>query len=70
MATTADRVKDAQAGMNFLRTRSEIAVTGIGLIGHGEGGNVAALAAAEPLPPAFIVLLAAYGIPGQQVLVQ
>ncbi|WP_196953921.1 alpha/beta hydrolase family protein [Hymenobacter guriensis] len=69
-ATTADLVKDAQAGLNFLRTRPEIELTHIGLIGHGEGGNVALMAAAEPLPPAFVVLLAAYGIPGQDVLVQ
>ncbi|GAA3947203.1 alpha/beta hydrolase family protein [Hymenobacter algoricola] len=68
--TTADLVKDAQAGLNFLRIRPEIDVAHIGLIGHGEGGNVATLAAAEPLPPAFVVLLAAYGMPGQQVLVQ
>ncbi|TGE17179.1 alpha/beta hydrolase family protein [Hymenobacter elongatus] len=69
-ATTADLVKDAQAGLNFLRTRPEVDVSHIGLIGHGEGGNIATLAAAEPLPPTFIVLMAAYGVPGQQVLLQ
>ena len=68
--TTADLVSDAQAGMNFLRTRPEIDLAHLGLIGHGEGGNVALLAAAQPLPPAFVVTLAAYGLPGRDIVVQ
>lgn len=69
-ASIADLTTDIQAGMNFLRTRPEIDVTRIGLIGHGEGGNVALLAAAQPLPPAFVVALAAYGLPGNTVILQ
>ncbi|WP_035565870.1 alpha/beta hydrolase family protein [Hymenobacter sp. IS2118] len=68
--STADLVSDAQAGMNFLRTRPEIDLAHLGLIGHGEGGNVALLAAAQPLPPAFVVALAAYGLPGREIVVQ
>ncbi|WP_158010193.1 alpha/beta hydrolase family protein [Hymenobacter glacialis] len=68
--TTDDLVSDAQAGMNFLRTRPEIDLAHLGLIGHGEGGNVALLAAAQPLPPAFVVALAAYGLPGRDIVVQ
>ncbi|MDB5233735.1 MAG: hypothetical protein JWR44_728, partial [Hymenobacter sp.] len=68
--TTADLVSDAQAGMNYLRTRPEIDLSHLGLIGHGEGGNVALLAAALPLPPAFVVALAAYGLPGRDIVVQ
>ena len=68
--TTADLVSDAQAGMNYLRTRPEIDLSHLGLIGHGEGGNVALLAAAQPLPPAFVVALAAYGLPGRDIVVQ
>ncbi len=68
--TTADLVSDAQAGLNFLRTRPEIDLAHLGLIGHGEGGNVALLAAAQPLPPAFVVTLAAYGLPGRDIVVQ
>jgi alpha-beta hydrolase superfamily lysophospholipase len=68
--TTADLVSDAQAGLNFLRTRPEIDLSHLGLIGHGEGGNVALLAAAQPLPPAFVVTLAAYGLPGRDIVVQ
>ncbi|MBJ6107751.1 alpha/beta fold hydrolase [Hymenobacter sp. BT523] len=68
--TTADLVSDAQAGLNYLRTRPEIDLAHLGLVGHGEGGNVALLAAAQPLPPAFVVALAAYGLPGRDIVVQ
>ena len=69
-ATTADLVSDAQAGLNYLRTRPEIDLSHLGLVGHGEGGNVALLAAAQPLPPAFVVTMAAYGLPGRDIVVQ
>ncbi|MBO2008579.1 alpha/beta hydrolase [Hymenobacter negativus] len=68
--TTADLVSDAQAGLNYLRTRPEIDLSHLGLVGHGEGGNVALLAAAQPLPPSFVVTLAAYGLPGRDIVVQ
>ena len=68
--TTADLVSDAQAGMNYLRTRPEIDLAHLGLVGHGEGGNVALLAAAQPLPPAFVVALAPYGMLGRDIVVQ
>nr|GFB24161.1 hypothetical protein [Tanacetum cinerariifolium] len=52
--STTQRVGDAQAALNFLRTRPEIDLLHLGLVGHGEGANVALLAAAQPLPPAFV----------------
>ncbi|RYY14883.1 MAG: hypothetical protein EOO36_13515 [Cytophagaceae bacterium] len=67
-ATTTQRVGDAQAALNFLRTRPEVDLLHLGLIGHGEGANVALLAAAQPLPPAFVVALAGYGLPGFETL--
>ena len=66
--TLAERSIDAIAALNFLRTRSQVDVTRLGLIGHGEGGNVALLAAAQPLAPTFVVALAAAGLPGREVL--
>ena len=69
-ATTAELVSDAQAGLNFLRTRPEIDLSHLGLVGHGEGGNVALLAAAQPLPPAYVVAMAAYGLPGRDIVLQ
>lgn len=69
-ATTADLVTDAQAALGFLRTRPELIATRLGLIGHGEGGNVALLAAGLPQPPAFVVGLAPYGLPGRTIAMQ
>lgn len=68
LATTADLVRDAQAGLGFLRMRPSVDPLRTGLIGHGEGGNVALLAAAQPLPPSFVVTLAASGLIGQDLL--
>jgi len=69
-ATTADLVSDAEAALNFLRTRPEVNLDRLGLIGHGEGGNVALLTATQPLPPAFVIGLAPYGLPGSEIAVQ
>ena len=66
--TTAELVHDAQACISYLRTRSNIDPARTGLIGHGEGGNVALLAAAQPVPPAFVVTLAAVGVDGLDLL--
>ncbi len=67
-ATTAVLVGDVQAAVNFLRSRLEVNISRIGLIGHGEGANVALLAAGQALPPAFVVSLAGYGLTGEQTL--
>jgi fermentation-respiration switch protein FrsA (DUF1100 family) len=69
-ATTAMLVSDVQAALNFLRSQLAININRIGVIGHGEGANVALLAAAKPLPPAFVVSLAGYGLTGEQTLLQ
>lgn len=69
-ATTAMLVSDVQAALNFLRARLEVNINRIGVVGHGEGANVALLAAAQPLPPAFVVSLAGYGLTGEQTLLQ
>ena len=69
-ATTAMLVSDVQAGLNFLRSRFEISIGHIGVVGHGEGANVALLTAGGPLPPAFVVSLAGYGLTGEQTLLQ
>ncbi len=69
--TTADLVSDAQAALVLLRTRQLIDQRYIGLLGHGEGANVALLAAAEQeaaAAPAFVVALAGYGVPGREVV--
>lgn len=68
-ATTADFVSDAQAALTFLRAQKLVAAHRVGLLGHGEGANVALLAAAGPgRAPAFVVSLAGYGQLGSEVL--
>jgi pimeloyl-ACP methyl ester carboxylesterase len=70
-ATTADLVTDAQAALTYLRTRPLVAAGRVGLLGHGEGANVALLAAATPnRAPAFVVSLAGYGQTGYDVLLR
>jgi pimeloyl-ACP methyl ester carboxylesterase len=66
--TLADRSADALAALNYLRTRPQVDVTRLGLIGHGEGGNVALLASAQLLAPTFVVAMAAAGLPGRELL--
>jgi pimeloyl-ACP methyl ester carboxylesterase len=66
--TPTQRATDVQAALNYLRTRPEADLLHLGLIGHGEGANVALLVAAQPLPPAFVVGLGAYGLPGYETL--
>ncbi|WP_035558863.1 alpha/beta hydrolase family protein [Hymenobacter sp. IS2118] len=70
-ATTADFVTDAAAAVAFLRKRPLISAQRVGLLGHGEGGNVALLAAmAGRQAPSFVVSLAGYGQPGFDVLLR
>ncbi|RTQ52229.1 alpha/beta hydrolase [Hymenobacter gummosus] len=69
-ATPLDLAKDAQVALNFLRSRPRIDIAQLGLIGHGLGGNVALQVAAQPLPPAFVVVLGAAGLPGTEFMAQ
>jgi len=57
-STTADFAEDALAGITFLKSRQEINPKKIGIIGHSEGGTVAALAASKSSDVAFIVSMA------------
>lgn len=62
-ATSADFASDAVAALDFLKDKSNIDPSRIGLLGHSEGGMVATMVAAEHTDVAFLVLLAAPGIP-------
>lgn len=68
LATTADLALDAQAALNYLRVRPSIDPARTGVIGHGEGGNVALLTASQPQPPNFVVGLAVAGLGGLELL--
>lgn len=65
-ATTTDFAEDVVAGVMFLRAVKEIDRGHIGIIGHSEGGTMAALATARCADVAFMVSLAGVAIDGLQ----
>jgi fermentation-respiration switch protein FrsA (DUF1100 family) len=67
-ATSMDFATDAEAAIDYLKTRKEINPKKIGLIGHSEGGLIAPTIASQSKDVAFIVLLAGPGMPGDQLL--
>lgn len=64
----ADLAADVRAGVVFLAERTDIDAKRIGLLGHSEGGAIAGTVAAASDDVAFIVLMAATGVPGDEVL--
>lgn len=64
--TTAVFATDAEAGVAFLQRDPRIRQ--IGLIGHSEGGAVATLVASRQENIGFVVLLAAPGVSGAELL--
>ena len=68
-ATTEDFSKDVLSAISYLKTRKEVDVKNIGLVGHSEGGIIAPLVANNSKDVAFMVLLASTGIPGEELSV-
>lgn len=68
VSTDIDFASDAYAGVEYLKSRNEINPAEIGLIGHSEGGIIAPMVALKTKDVAFIVLMAAPGMPGDQLL--
>lgn len=66
--TSADFAKDVESSIQYLSTRKEINQKKIGLIGHSEGGMIAPMVAVNNKKIAFIVLLAAPGVNGDEIL--
>ena len=64
--TTADFATDVEAGVAFLKRDRR--VSSIGLIGHSEGGLIAAIVASRSSDVGFIVLMAGPGVPGACLL--
>lgn len=67
-ATTRDFAGDTQAGLRFLRAHKEIDPGHIGLMGHSEGGMIAAMIAARDPALAFAVLLGTPSVPGRELM--
>lgn len=66
--TTGDFADDALAGLAFLKSRSAINASCIGLVGHSEGGMIAPIAATRSCEVAFIILLAGPGLPFRDIV--
>lgn len=58
--------EDARAMVRFLRGRPEIDPKRIAVVGHSQGGMVAARVAGEPDPPRGVVLLLSPATPGRE----
>lgn len=69
-ATSADLATDAEAAFNFLRNNPKINPDQIGLMGHSEGGLIAAIVAASNHKIGFIVSLAGPGVNGQKIIIR
>lgn len=64
--TPKDVASDVEAELAFLKGRSDIDKTRVGLLGHSAGGMVAAMVASRR-PVAFLALLASPGLSGAEV---
>lgn len=64
-ATTEDYMRDAQAGIEFLRSQKQFGK--VGLLGHSEGGAIAFLLGARKKTD-FIISLAGPGVKGDTLL--
>lgn len=66
--TSETYASDVRAAVDYLKGRSEIATTQIGLIGHSEGGIIGPIVATEGEDIAFLVLIGSTGVPGKELL--
>ena len=62
-AQAADLASDAEAALEYLRTRKGVNAGRVGFISHGEGGRAAGMAATRNRNAAFVVMLGAGAIP-------
>ncbi|TFG63761.1 MAG: alpha/beta fold hydrolase [Spirochaetales bacterium] len=68
-ATTLDFAEDALAGVAFLSSLPMVDKNNLGVLGHSEGGLIAPMLAVSTDLVSFIVLLAAPGFPGEDVII-
>lgn len=68
IATSQDFSDDVLAGIAYIKSRKELNLNQIGLIGHSEGGLIAPMVAAKSRDVAFVVLMAGPGVNGEEIL--
>jgi hypothetical protein len=67
-ATTREFASDVEAAVAYLKTRKDVSPKQIGLIGHSEGAIIAPMVATEYPGIAFVVLMAAPGVNGEDII--
>ena len=67
-ATSADFATDVESGITYLKSRHELPIDAIGLVGHSEGGLIAPMVATGSKKVDFMVLMAGSGIRGDKLL--
>ena len=67
-ATSRDLANDAESAFDFLAARPELADATLGICGHSEGGLIAPLVAARNSSVKFVILMAAPGVDGKQII--
>ncbi len=69
-ATIDETIANAAAAVDYLTTRKEIKTDQIGVLGHSEGGYVAAALGANNKKVAFIIAMAGPAVSAQDVLIE
>lgn len=69
-ATTADFAADALAGLDYLKSRKDLKLKKIGLLGHSEGGVAISIAASASSDVAFVISLAGLATSGLEAQIQ
>ena len=64
-ASFDDLVSDAATAFRYLKTRPEVNMRCLGIIGHSEGGSIAPAVAASDKDVAFVVAMAGSGLSGE-----
>ena len=67
-ATTYDFASDVEAAIAFLKNNKKYTFDKLGLVGHSEGGLIAPMVASQNNQVDFIVMLAAPGVSGKEIL--
>lgn len=70
VSTTLDFVKDAEAAFYFLRQQNNIDSSHVGIIGHSEGGAIAAILGSQNKDVSFIISLAGMGVKSDAILLK
>ena len=68
LSTSKNFATDVHSALEYLRSRDDIDLSNLGLIGHSEGGLIAPMVAAKEPKLKFIVLLAGTGERGVDIL--